>query len=146
MAFKALKAGYLYFFEMKKLVISLLAIIYMGSSTGATIHVHYCMGKVAGWGFGLADKKQCGKCGMTKVEKEDNGCCKDEQQFHKNQADQQSCAGTCSAVKIIIAEGLAYTAFSVPERIITSSTGHLSNWSSPPGQPPVYIRNCVFRI
>jgi hypothetical protein len=70
---------------MKKLIVSILAVFYLGSSSGATIHFHYCMGKLVNWG--LKDEgNKCHKCGMEK----DGGCCKDEYKLLKNGIDQKT--------------------------------------------------------
>jgi len=36
---------------LKKTITIFLALVYFGTSTGATIHMHYCMGKMTGWGL-----------------------------------------------------------------------------------------------
>ena len=74
---------------MKKILAVILAVIYLGTSTGATVHMHYCMGKLADWGLGHNKSKTCGECGMEKSEEKDNGCCKDEHKFVKNDGDQK---------------------------------------------------------
>ncbi len=61
---------------MKKIAVILLLLVYTGATTGATIHLHYCMNQFVGsslWHTGKDSK--CGKCGMK--DKKD-GCCKDE--------------------------------------------------------------------
>lgn len=61
---------------MKKIAVILLLLVYTGATTGATIHLHYCMNQFVGsslWHSGKDSK--CGKCGMTA---KNNGCCKDE--------------------------------------------------------------------
>ena len=75
---------------MKKFIAVILAVLYLGSSTGATIHMHYCMGKLADWGLSHSGAKTCGSCGMEKSNEKDNGCCKDEQKFIKNTTDQKT--------------------------------------------------------
>lgn len=60
---------------MKKFIVAILAILYISSSTGATVYMHYCMGDIANWGIGHNDSKTCGKCGMEKKSSKDNGCC-----------------------------------------------------------------------
>jgi len=70
---------------MKKLFVAILAILYISTSTGATVYTHYCMGKLADWGLGHNKSSTCGNCGMEK----NNGCCKDEHKFIKNEADQK---------------------------------------------------------
>jgi hypothetical protein len=74
---------------MKKFFLTILAFVYISSSTGAPIHMHYCMGELADWGLGHNKSKTCGKCGMDKSDEKDNGCCKDEQKFIKNTTDQK---------------------------------------------------------
>lgn len=74
---------------MKKFITAILAVLYLATSSGATIHMHYCMGKLADWGLSDSKLKTCPKCGMEKTEKSDNGCCKDEQKFLKDDSAQK---------------------------------------------------------
>lgn len=76
-------------YKMKRFITAILAVLYLGTSSGATIHMHYCMGKLADWGLGHNKSKTCGKCGMEKSSEKDNGCCKDEHKFVKNNSDQK---------------------------------------------------------
>lgn len=74
---------------MKKVLTIIVALLYLGNSTGATLHLHYCMGKLADWGLEHNQSNSCGNCGMKKVSGKDNGCCKDEHKFVKNNSDQK---------------------------------------------------------
>ncbi|WP_276501653.1 HYC_CC_PP family protein [Terrimonas pollutisoli] len=74
---------------MKKFLTVILAVLYLSTSMGATVHMHYCMGKLADWGLGHNKSKTCGECGMEKKNAEEDGCCKDEQKFIKNDTDQK---------------------------------------------------------
>lgn len=74
---------------MKKFLVAILAFLYISTSTGATLHVHYCMGELADWGFGHHDSRNCSKCGMDEAKQKEKGCCKDENKFLKNNADQK---------------------------------------------------------
>jgi hypothetical protein len=58
---------------MKKFLVTILAIVYLGVSSGFAMTIHYCMGKVSSVEL-LSNKNKCGKCGM----KSDTGCCKDD--------------------------------------------------------------------
>jgi hypothetical protein len=79
---------------MKKFIVAIIAILYLGSITGAPVHLHYCMGKIADWSFGHAEKSgECGNCGMEKSTSADNGCCKDEHKFIKGSIDQKLVEG-----------------------------------------------------
>ena len=62
---------------------------------GATIHLHYCMGKLTSWGLINHENKNCERCGMVKnatashsmVAKMD--CCRDEHKQIKTDKDQK---------------------------------------------------------
>ncbi len=54
----------------------------MASAVGATVHIHYCMGKVADYGFVHKEEGRCKKCGMKNTEQK-KGCCKDEVKTYK---------------------------------------------------------------
>lgn len=75
---------------MKKLLAISFALLYLVSSAGATINLHFCMGELADWTVGKEESKICGGCGMEKAQESDNGCCRDEQQFIKNSSDQKA--------------------------------------------------------
>lgn len=74
---------------MKKTLIAILAVLYISTSSGAVVHLHYCMGELADWGLGQNKSKTCGQCGMKKAVGKDSGCCKDEHKFLKNSSDQK---------------------------------------------------------
>ena len=60
---------------MKKIVVTILAFIYLGLSSGIALNVHYCMGKVSSLDLFQNAKDKCGKCGMKSGS---SGCCSDE--------------------------------------------------------------------
>jgi hypothetical protein len=80
---------------MKKVFATILAFIYLSSSMGATVHLHYCMGKLASWGLIDHESKSCTLCGMVKktsgpkhmAAKMD--CCRDEHKQIKTDKDQK---------------------------------------------------------
>ncbi len=69
---------------MKKVIVILLLALYSAATIGATINMHYCMNKFAGYSFKEIKKDKCPKCGMKNT-----GCCKDEKKQIKLTADQQ---------------------------------------------------------
>jgi hypothetical protein len=81
---------------MKKVLATILAIVYLSSSMGATIHLHYCMGKLASWGLTNHESKNCARCGMIKkIPSSQNmaakmNCCRDEHKQIKTDSDQKS--------------------------------------------------------
>ena len=61
---------------MKQFAVTILLVTYFAFSSGATISIHYCMGKFSSWGLEHRNDGLCSRCGMDKNEK--NNCCKDE--------------------------------------------------------------------
>ena len=74
---------------MKRIAAFILLMLYFVTTTGATLHYHYCMGEIANFSLWDSKEKNCGKCGMEKKENEENGCCRDEQQWIKISDDQK---------------------------------------------------------
>ncbi|HEV8079370.1 MAG TPA: hypothetical protein VGP43_01560 [Chitinophagaceae bacterium] len=63
---------------MKKFLVTILAIVYLGVSSGVAMTIHYCMGKVSSVEL-LTHNDKCSKCGM----KAGTGCCKDDFKIFK---------------------------------------------------------------
>jgi len=129
---------------MKKIIVTILAIAYLGTSTGAMVNMHYCMGKLANWGLGNDGSRTCGKCGM---EKQNKGCCKDESKFVKSQTDQQTTVSVFHLLQIVTVS-LPVSCFELPSfDIFTISKENPISHAPPQGSDvAVYIRNCVFLI
>ena len=132
---------------MKKFITAILAVLYLGTSSGATIHMHYCMGKLADWGLGHNKSKTCGQCGMVKTESKDNGCCKDEYKFLKDDSAQKVTQSNLQLIQLM-ATALPSAYIQLPEIAFPSLTEESPNSNAPPRTQgvSVYIRNCVFRI
>ena len=65
---------------MKRLLTFLVAVFYLGVSSGIALQVHYCMDEVAAFTLMPAASDKCDTCGMK-----DNSCCRDEVTFIKLQ-------------------------------------------------------------
>lgn len=132
---------------MKKVVLAILAVLYLGTSTGATLHLHYCMGKLADWGLTQNDSNECGKCGMEKVEKDNHGCCKDEQKFLKNESDQKTTDLTFKQIQFIaVALPSSYIEFTAIDLCTITEKNPVCNAPPPNLAVAIYISNCVFLI
>ena len=81
---------------MKKVLATILAFVYLSSSMGATIHLHYCMGKLSSWSLIDHESKNCEECGMVKKTAgtmcmaAKKNCCRDEHKQIKSNQDQKS--------------------------------------------------------
>lgn len=131
---------------MKKLVITILAIFYLGVSSGATLHFHHCMGELVEWGFSdksFDDDGKCSNCGMKQGNSE--LCCKSQKQELKLK---ESCKAPLSVFQI-----QSFTL--VPQNYIDLSIlalpkvnkQDLTHFSVPDRSKTLtFIRNCNFRI
>ncbi|MFM1857684.1 MAG: hypothetical protein RLZ05_744 [Bacteroidota bacterium] len=55
---------------MKKLVFTLVALVYFFAVTGWQINIHYCMGRVDSVSLLTSHKDSCDTCGMAKAKSE----------------------------------------------------------------------------
>ncbi len=132
---------------MKKTIVAILAILYISTSVGATVHMHYCMGKLADWGLvdNYADK--CSKCGMEKIEKTDSGCCRDELKYFKNNTDQKISESAFQIIKVVpVVLHTNFIDLSSTDFISVTEENPVSHAPPPGSGVAVYIRNCVFLI
>ncbi|MBI5856842.1 MAG: hypothetical protein HZB42_04250 [Sphingobacteriales bacterium] len=132
---------------MRKFIATILAFLYITTSGGATLHMHYCMGQLANWGLGHDKSKTCGKCGMKKSDEKENGCCRDEHKFVSNKGDQKTGE---TGIRILQLLSLALPqAFYIITEIVPSSLSEKNPISHAPPRGDgvaVYIRNCIFLI
>ena len=140
--------------SMKKVIASILAVLYLSTSMGATVHFHYCMGELVSWG--LIDHtggKNCDFCGMTKVGASGecmvgmNNCCHEEHKQIKNDKDQKLGQEVPSSLKAgLLNTDLPQAAWAIVfpvSPVISHPVAH-----GPPlqGTVPLFLRNCNFRI
>lgn len=132
---------------MKNFLVIIVSLVYFTSVTGATVHVHYCMGRLANWGLGQDTSKTCGKCGMEKEETKNNGCCKDEQKFFKNTVDQKTAAAAFH-ITIPFSPALPCQVAETTIPYFNSFAAGIHFSHAPPRSNGVslHIRNCVHRI
>lgn len=125
---------------MKKLFALILAIVYLSSTVGATVHVHFCMNKLVNWSLN-DDGNKCKNCGMEK----DGNCCKDESKFVKNSLDQTA----TGAIQLLLAPTTDPVAFmNVDENYSSYLTNEYPANHAPPIKTgiDILVRNCIFRI
>jgi len=128
---------------MKKIIVAILAVLYLGVSSGATVHLHYCMGKLMSWSFIDSKDDRCADCGMKKNGK---NCCTEENKLIKASDDQKA-----SDIAYQLAQFSAVANHHYPELPslpIASVTEQNPLSHAPPrtGKVALYLRNCIFRI
>ena len=140
---------------MKKFLVLILALTYLTTSIGATMHFHYCMDKLVAWGLGHTKTKvnACPYCGMAKTDtdkhcgKHTKACCHDEQKQVKIEKDQKTVDLGFDFAKqfsqITDHSTFGYSVVPVPSTTLEYPTSH-----APPGVGNIslFLRNCVFRI
>jgi len=132
---------------MKKLIITILALVYITTSTGFNIHKHYCMGKIADWGLFGNNNNTCSKCGMEEIEGEDNGCCKDKVMLVKNSADQKNAESPLPFMHLgAIETALSFIEIPPVNFSVIKDESPVNHVPHRGTIQPVYIRNCVFLI
>jgi len=132
---------------VRKIIVVILALVYISSSTGAMLHLHYCMGKIVDWDLGQKKSKICSGCGMKKDDRANNRCCKDEHKFIKNVTDQKITESGFQLIRLI--SEVFPTSF---DEILHNNFSTLKEENPISHAPPrssgvaVYVRNCVFLI
>ena len=141
-------------FSMKKLFATILAVIYLSTSMGMTVHLHYCMGKLFSWGLANPDKEEnCGRCGMPKSNTDSHcktiksGCCKDTHTIVKLDKDQKAAESAYKFFTLSF-DAVSGSLANLPDRYVASFIVDYPTTNAPPDpdKVPLFIRNCNFRI
>lgn len=130
---------------MKKFLVTILAFVYLTASSGATINMHYCMGKLMAWDLSQKQDDTCGTCGMGKTGHK--GCCKDEQKIIQIEKDQKISESTFRVFNLS-SEIISLTYYNLPS-VYSSSIITANLVANPPPDlytVPIFLRNCNFRI
>jgi hypothetical protein len=126
---------------MKQVIIIILMLVYGVSSSGMTINLHFCCGKLDDISFSAHTKD----CPMGSTQKKSN-CCDNKQIVAKLNADQQvflKYIKTSQSSTVDVDLTLHSSLFPAEMALIKQPA---------PGQPlphtsvPLFIKNCVFRI
>ena len=138
---------------MKKVFATILAVIYLSTSMGATVHLHYCMGKLFSWSLTDNDSKNCGQCGMPKNSMgghcmtAKDGCCKDKHTHLQLDKDQKASECVYNFLALSPSTVPVATATISDNYVVSFITGYPTTNAPPePDKCPIFIRHCTFRI
>ncbi|HEX8357070.1 MAG TPA: hypothetical protein VF610_06660 [Segetibacter sp.] len=127
---------------MKKIFIIVLMLVYGVSSSGMTISLHYCCGKLDGVSFSGKKEKSCKMGTHFKM----SGCCNDKQISASLYSEQQAADKWVQLNKQTIALPKYYIPLNSIKRNVVSvdrlARGTPEHFSS----IPLFISLCVFRI
>ncbi len=128
---------------MKKILLTIVTLIYLMASSGIAMDVHYCMGEKVGVDFAISSNEKCGKCGMKEKK---GGCCKDEHHFYKYENSHKNVPNYFLNIFEIVAVTPIY--YFDREFLFYKESTSSYKANAPPDitQPLLYIRNRNFRI
>jgi hypothetical protein len=126
---------------MKRFFALILSFSFIATSSGTSVNIHYCRGKVSSVSWSILPTASC-KCGKKTMK----GCCKTETRLVKLTDDAIQPEFT-AAHSMPVVEAATVTTFYVPQPLVTELTV-TSFSSSPPGSEriSVFLRNRVFRL
>lgn len=134
-------------YRVKKIIVTILAVAYLASTVGATVHMHYCMDELVSMSFSHSDEKICDKCGMDKTKDgEAKDCCKDEHKQLKLENGHKAAPAFLLQEQFAIDLPVSFLHFSITPLPSITEQNPVSN--APPRSccTALHIRNCVFRI
>lgn len=128
---------------MRRTLTIILTLIYLGLSSGTPLHAHYCMGhlmSVAIW----MESDECTNCCTSDS---DDNCCDDKTEWLKltdnqNKPAKQNIQYSPQSLETTINN---QTEKQYPKNIVQTITKRYCS-SAGAHHPPLYIRNCVYRI
>ena len=126
---------------MKRLFALILSFSFIAASSGASVNIHYCRGKVSSVSWSILPTPSC-KCGKKTMK----GCCKTETRLVKL-TDNAKQPEFTAAHSMPVVEVAPVITFFVPQPLVTDLT--VTTFSvSPPGSEriSVFLRNRVFRL
>lgn len=134
---------------MKKAVIAIFAFLYLGLSSGAVVHLHFCMDKLVEWNL-LQDRDsgRCDNCGMSlKETKNSKDCCREDIKIIKI-TDNQKTVSDPNTTLHFLSHTTAANFPGLTEIFIPAVTEKKFVYYPPPlsNEREAYLINCNFRI
>ena len=132
---------------MKRILLTFLALFYLGVSSGATVHLHYCMGELANWSLLKSDESKCEFCGMTKNATKKSSCCKDDVKQAKIDQSKKSAQLVYEFKQVPAVVPVSFKNY-VNQLALSAQKTHTVFSNAPPEKlrVPVFIQNCTYRI
>lgn len=132
---------------MKRTLLTILVVFYLGVSSGAAVHFHYCMDKLVSWSMTKHSGKLCDFCKMPLAEAKKKSCCEDVKQEVKvdisQKVSQQVYKFDQPSAAILSPALFVNYQVQIPVKVLRTA---LSNAPPDGQQVPVYLKNCTYRI
>lgn len=132
---------------MKKSVAFILALFYLITSAGATVHFHYCMSQFTGGVSGHAKPEACSNCAKEKGDAKKTDCCKEEYSFIKNDTDQNIVESPVQVVQIAgVALHAWYAGLPLPPAATVKGKNFIKDGPPRSKGTAIYLLNRIFLI
>ena len=128
---------------MKKVLASILLLLYVTASSGIVINLHFCMNRLDSAKLGVVKTELCTKCGMATDEL--NSCCDNEVKVIKIQDVQKVSGLNYNFISFKTIAAVPNNIFVEPLSAINDYS-FVNNHSPPINKQDTYLVNCVFRI
>ncbi|TQM49532.1 hypothetical protein BDE36_1245 [Arcticibacter tournemirensis] len=128
---------------MKKFTITLIAILYLGVSSGASITFHYCIGQIISWSFSSKNLDNCKGCGNHTG---DAKCCKNVRLELKTKSEQSKPDDSLLFGNFYHLQSSEAFNFKIAETYSTVLCGSVHSKDLRSTSVPIFIRNCTFQI
>ncbi len=124
--------------------------LYMGTSTGATLHLHYCNGKLVETNLWHPKTGECGKCGKAKQPTKacKKKCCKDEHKLVQVEKDQLKSPATAFETLQFLSNAVPASIIELPQIYASSLATENPRSHAPPrsAKVPITILHSCFLI
>ncbi len=129
---------------MKKSAVMFLLALYSVTTTGAPLHLHYCMQEFAGISLWHSEDADCSYCGMH----HDKGnCCTDEHKQIKLTTLHYKLDATQGPAPVPVPTEFLPPSSFLMETIAYTGIPHIHTGAPPPAHTqPLHVMLCVFRI
>ncbi|MBW0176569.1 hypothetical protein [Sediminibacterium sp.] len=130
---------------MKRVLTSLIAIIYFVISSGLVMSIHYCMGKISSVDLSHNSTETC-VCGMSLKETSSKGCCKTEIKMVKLEDNHKATYAFFDFQSPVTLLPKLISVFDLTD--LNESAKVYADIHGPPllSRKDTYLLNCVFRI
>jgi hypothetical protein len=137
---------------MKRVVAFILMVLYLSTSMGATVYMHYCMGQLVGWGLVDRESRDCVACGMAKARAMQEcsvgmkNCCHDDHKHFQSDRAQKPAQGWAEWNLTPALAVLPGAVWIEPATLAITLARPVANGPPLAENVPVFLRNCNFRI
>lgn len=129
-----------------------MAFIYLGSSAGATVHLHYCKGELVDIQVGEKEKRSCSGCKASASKKTKKpcmkNCCKDEHRLMKVEKDHKQAGDVQFNFSQPLFHAIPVSYFELPDIFVSGKENALPFTHAPPliNSVQLHLLHCHFRV